>query len=375
MNEVQLSIVVIIAVIVLAIIVYYIYQEHKFKKIIEANFNQAADDVIKHDQGLIFDNQANEISAFKSSVEDRVIHEQDKLEQAEMAFDPLLNDSEVIKQPKDIDFIDYDKIEFPYANIVERELDHVIDITFPKAVKIKMLPDISQYITKSYVFFVLDKSGGWQIYQAGNKYVVRGLKLVLTLVDNEGVVNDLQLNNIYNELAKFALHHEAHIRQTDSELQIRKLQQQLKGLNNVELELALYLVNKDKLEFRHLQKYFDSKGFSFNHGYFEKIENGRTLFRIGDEFDKPLNLKSSYQLLSINAKLQHLEYPMLAVESIFDFAEDYMQIFESRLLTNNKLVLAEKDYNTLVKQVNVYINNMNRQGVQLGSALIMRVFP
>jgi hypothetical protein len=59
MNEVQLSIVVIIAVIVLAIIIYYIYQEHKFKKIIEANFNQAADDVIKHDQGLVFENQAD----------------------------------------------------------------------------------------------------------------------------------------------------------------------------------------------------------------------------------------------------------------------------------------------------------------------------
>lgn len=375
MNEVQLSIVVIIAVIVLAIIVYYIYQEHKFKKIIEANFNQAADDVIKHDQGLVFENQADEISAFASSYEDKATREQNRLEQAEMAFDPLLNDSEVLSQRKDSNFNDYDKQEFPYANIVDRELDHVIDIAFPKAAKIKMLPDISQYITKSYVFFILDKNGSWQIYQAGNKYIIKGLKLVLTLVDNEGVVNDLQLNNIYNELAKFALHHEAHIRQTDSELQIRKLQQQLKSLNNVELELGLYMVNKDKLEFRHLQKYFDSKGFSFSHGYFEKVENGKTLFRIGDEFDKPLQTKSAYQLLSINAKLQHLENPMTAVESLFDFAEDYMQVFESRLLTNNKLVLAEKDYNTLVKQVTSYINSMNRQNVQLGSALIMRVFP
>ena len=370
MNDIQLTIIIIIAGIVLAIIAYYIYQEHKFKKIIEANFNQAADDVIKQEQSLVFDNQADETPAFSSSIKDQVV-----LEQAEIAFDPLLNDNAVINEPKSTDFANYDLVKFTYANIIDVNLDHIIDITFNKPVKLKILPEIAQFVSKSHVFFILDKTDTWQIYERANKYAVKGIKLVLTLVDSEGVVNDLQLNNIYNELAKFALHHEGFIRQSDSELKIRRIQQQLKNLNNVELELGLYLVNKDKLEFRHLQKYFDSNGFTFKHGYFELVENGESLFRIGNEFDKPLNPKESYQMLAITAKLHHLNNPIVAVEKLFDFAEHYMQFFESRLLTNNKLVLAEKDYNALIKQVNSYINNMKRQGVELGSPLILRVFP
>ena len=66
---------------------------------------------------------------------------------------------------------------------------------------------------------------------------------------------------------------------------------------------------------------------------------------------------------------------MDAIDKIFDFAENYMQYFESRLLTTNKLVMTEKDFVALEKQVTNYINTCKRQNIQLGSELILRVLP
>ena len=51
MNQVQLAIVGLVAVIVLVIIGYYIYQENKFKKIVEKNFNQSTNDVLNQEKG------------------------------------------------------------------------------------------------------------------------------------------------------------------------------------------------------------------------------------------------------------------------------------------------------------------------------------
>lgn len=378
MNEVQIAIIAVVAVIALGIVIYYVHQENKFKKIIENNFNQAADDVIKQDKGLIFENQEDDLpSGFAASKKDKsAITQELALDGYDLASDPLL-DKYRLNNPNEENeaFNKFDLVEFSYAAMVNLELDHVIDIAFDKLVKIKAIPVIDQFCTKNHTYFLLEKGGVWSIYERGKKYVIEGIKLVINLVDKEGAVSELQINNIYNELSKFTLHHEGHIRQTDSELKIRRIQQQLKTLANIELQLALYLINKDELNFGNLSKYFESSGFTVNNGVFEYRIDDKVVFEVRDEEGKPFEQKNGYRMLLISSKLHHLENPMLAIEKIFDFAEHYMQYFESRLLTTNKTVLGEREYSALEKQVNSYIATVKRQGAVLGSSLAMRVLP
>ncbi len=378
MNQVQIAIIALVAVIVLGIVVYYIYQENKFKKIIENNFNQRADDVIHEERGLVFENQQEDLpNSFQASKKDKPLMVQElEINEDDLKFDPLLDDVRINdKSEQNSSFNHFDQVQFSYANNINPELDHVIDIVFDKPVKVKAIPEISQYSSKNHVYFLLEKGGNWSIYERGKKYTIEGIKLLINLVDPEGVISELQINNIYNELAKFTLHHDGHIRQTDSELKIRRIQQQLKSLSNIELELGLYMVNKDELSFRNLAKYFESNGFNNNNGVFEYYTNAKIVFSVCDEHGKPFDPKGVYRLFSINSKLHHLENPILAIEKIFDFAEHYMQYFESRLLTTNKLVLSERDYHALEKQVNAYIATAKRQGATLGSSLIKRVLP
>lgn len=168
---------------------------------------------------------------------------------------------------------------------------------------------------------------------------------------------------------------EVNIRQSDSELEIRRIQQQLRTMKDVELELELFMINREATDFRHLSKYFNGNSFVFCNGFFEYKDHDETLFYLADENGKQLNELSSYKVLAIISKLHHQNNPLGAIDKIFGFAEHYMQYFESRLLTTNKMVMTEKEYNALEKQVNNYINSCKRQGVELGSALVKKVFP
>lgn len=374
MNEVQIGIIAVVAIVVLVIVIYYIYQENKFKKMIENNFNQATGDVLHEEKGLVFDNDDGLKTGYSESHKD-ISHEAPPLKQNEINFDPLLGDNPDIPAvaTENPFFIEYDKVSFPFLR--SGGLAHIIDIVFEKPTKIKLLPEITQFIQKPADYFILDKASSWQAYQKGQKYVLRGIKLVIELVDRDGVISPLQLENIYSELAKFALHHEGHMRQSDSELEIRRIQQQLRTMKDVELELELFMINREAIDFRHLSKYFNSNGFVFRNGFFEYKNHDETLFYVADENGKPLNELSAYKVLAIISKLHHHNNPLAVIDKIFGFAEHYMQYFESRLLTTNKMVMSEKEYNALEKQVTNYINSCKRQGVELGSALVKKIFP
>ncbi|RTL12438.1 MAG: hypothetical protein EKK54_04200 [Neisseriaceae bacterium] len=377
MNQIQIAIIGVVACIVLIIIGYYIYQENKFKKMIENNFNQATGDALNDIQGVVFENQDDgRRSSFETSHKDQeLVQIETKLEQKEINFDPLLDTPHADNVPQNVIFNKFDQVEFPFVDQVSLSLDHVVDICFEGVAKIKVLPDIGQFTAKSATYYVLEKNLQWSLFERGKKYAAIGIRLVVDLVDSEGVMSELQLINIFNELANFALHHEGHIRQTDSELELRKIQQQLKQVSNSALELALYIVNKEPLEFRHLNKYLMSNGFRNNGGVFEYCLNDKVYFDIRDENAKPLNELGNYRTFSINSKLHHHADPMSAIDKIFDFAEKYMQYFESRLLTTNKLVMTDKDFAALEKQVVNYINSCKRQNIELGSELILRVLP
>ncbi len=203
MNQVQIAIIIVVAIIVLGIIVYYIYQENKFKKLIASNFNQLSTDALTNETDLIFENQAVQRSAFATSNRD-VVHEQIGHEQIVQKAIPL--------EQTEIDFIKFDESTVAQGTIKDREqaqdkrqystvseLDHIIEVTFPKLVKIKALPEITPYTTKPAKFLIKNKDGEWIEFVRGQKYSALGLQLVVSLVDTDGVISLLQLNNLYNE--------------------------------------------------------------------------------------------------------------------------------------------------------------------------------
>lgn len=384
MNQLQMAIVGLIVGIIIVIIAYHFYQESKFKNSIDKNFNQSLDDALKEENGVVFENQMIQVETNKKQkgkpqrdVEIPAV-EDNSLQQTEMLFEQPLDNTQVEQIPSEVgdeQFAAYDNINFPFANQISNQYQHVIDIFFEKSAKIKMFPDLNQFASKRIQYFILDSKAGWLVFERNKKYNAQGVKVVIDLVDNEGCIYPLQITNMFNELSKFASHHDAYIRQKDSELEIRRIQQQLKNLSHALLELELFIVNKDELSYDDLAKYFLSNGFVDNSGFFEYRQDGVTVFYIADENGKRLDYNTKYRIFSLNSKLHHQFEPMNAVNKIFDVSEDYMKYFESRLLTSNKLIMSEREYNALERQVSNYINTCKRFGLELGSELILRVYP
>lgn len=379
MNQLQLAIVGVIVGIIVIIIAYHFYQEHKFKKNIDMNFNRSSNDALQNDNGLVFENQQHEQQnkIFTPFERDVTVNDNLAVENNFLATEkedkPIVKTVLVDNQIDD-KFVDYDAIQFDEFYSFNYDYKHVVDIKFAKPTKIKLFPDLGQYTTKKIHYFILEKNV-WLHFERNKKYLAEGVKIIVDLVDSEGCIYPLQLNNIYNELSKFATHHNAIIREQDSELKIRKIQQQLKNLSQSVLELELFMVNKENLSYRELAKYFVGSGFIERNGFFEYCENNKVVCYIASEEGKRLDVNGTYRLFSFNAKLHHQEEPMYAVNKIFDIAEDYMQHFESRLLTSNKMLMSERDYNALERQINHYISGCKRQNIVLGSELLRIVHP
>lgn len=378
MNQLQLAIVGIIVGVIVIIIAYHFYQENKFKKNIDMNFNQNPNDALQNDNGLVFENQQNEQESKVFTPFERDVPSMDKVvEPVEIkptketnSFQPTI----AITPQVDDRFVSYDAIDFNQIYSFDSNYTHVVDIKFNKPAKIKVFPDLGQYTTKKIQYFILEKNI-WTVFERNKKYLAEGVKVIIDLVDSEGCIYPLQLTNIYSELSKFATHHNAAIRESDSELNIRKIQQQLKNLSNAVLELELFIVNKENLSYRDLAKYFVGSGFIERNGFFEFYENNKLVCYVADENGKRLDPNGAYRLYSLNVKLHHQEEPMNAINKIFDVAEDYMQHFESRLLTSNKMLMSERDYNALERQINHYISGCKRQNITLGSELLRIVYP
>lgn len=384
MNQLQMAIVGLIVGVIVVIIAYHFYQESKFKNSIDKNFNRSINDALQEENGVVFESQMIQVETSKKQkgksqrdIEKQLLNDQ-TLQQSEMVFEQSQENAQIEQIPAefgDEQFADYDNIIFPFANQISEQYQHVIDIFFEKPAKIKMFPDLNQFASKRIQYFILDSKAGWLIFERNRKYNAQGVKIVIDLVDNEGCIYPLQITNMFNELSKFASHHDAYIRQKDSELEIRRIQQQLKNLSHALLELELFIVNKDELSYDDLAKYFLSNGFVDNNGYFEYRQDGVNVFYIADENGKRLQHTGKYRIFSLNSKLHHQYEPMNAVTKIFDVAEDYMKYFESRLLTSNKLIMSEREYTALERQINNYLNTCKRFNLELGSELILRIYP
>lgn len=412
MNPMYLIIVAAVVFLVFCTIGYYLYQEARFRKMVENTFNQKTDDILMHtNKKIVFEGENRNLSIKL----DGDIIQKDKptntLEIKNANFniknDIVENDTIVelsnidvvkIEEPsakiQSLDIFDdvppvieeipndsveaffakQDLVNFAYAKNSHIGLDLVIDIVFEENIKVKNLLDIAQFTQKSYKFYVLDLNGEWHQFETGKKYVISGLKLIVALVDSDGIINQAQISNIYNALHKFVLENEGHIRISDYVSDMEKIKIMVNHIEDVELDLNLYLITKDSLTYQDVSMFFSRNGFIENNGIFSYKINGIELFTVSDENASPLKVGNTYKLFTITSKLHLQKDQMNAVDAIFDFAEKFMNTFESRILTTNKLIFAEKEYQALIDYVAEYVNSTKKYGIELGGELLQRVY-
>ena len=414
MNPIQIAIIAFIVIVILLTLGYYWYDDIRFKKKVEDKFNQSTRDV------LVEENKVAVLDSVDSEQEQEVqIMRKDIAPSAKLAKDPLLDD--VVVEPSTINdphttakaknnqhellqeepnlfniareenahpdtdadvpedsveafFVKLDKVNFPFVKDIDNNFDLIIDIVFEEAKKIKILPEIAQFTHKYFVFYVLDKDDVWQMVEKGKKYTAKALKLVVQLVDQDGVISQAQIENIYNELHKFVINNDAHIRCSDYEASLQHIQEQIKLLANIELVLELYLLTKDHHSYAAISKFFNNNGLVDHDGRFDLIESGHSLFVISNEKQLPLKPNEENNLLSIVAKLHLYDKPLYIVDKIFDLAEKFMQEFESRILTTNKQVVGQREYDQLYNHVKNYIDSAHKKQISLGGTLIHRLF-
>lgn len=431
MNSVQLTIIAIVVILILGVIGYYWYQEAKFKRMVENTFNLRSDDVLMGgNKTLVFegDNKKTNTIPKATILQKDVSPENDK--SRTNTLDPLLggidimenspainnifamdnkshddkkseakipenaNQSNVVNLSKSLDgnlkpekvaepipadsaeafFVKLDNLNFPFGSGYASGLDFIVDIVFEENKKLKILPEITQFTHKPFVFYVLDKDDCWHKFEKGKKYVAAALKLVVQLVDQDGIISQAQVSNIYNELHRFVVSNQAHIRASDYEIDIEHIRQEMAKLSDIELELELYLLVKGSINYSELAQFLKSNNFSENSGTFNYIVADRVTFAITAEHGAAIERGNSYKLLSITAKLHLHEDPLTVVDMIFDFAEQFMQQFESRVLTANKLILEQKDYDSLVKYIKDYVADAKKNNIQLGGELLRRIY-
>ena len=200
------------------------------------------------------------------------------------------------------------------------------------------------------------------------------MKYVVQLVDKNGIVSQAQVSNIYNELFKFVLQNIGHIQHSDYDASIYKIQQQIKYLPDMKLDLELYFILKTATDYTSLANFFMTSGFTEISGKFNYMVNGVTEFIIADESGGALEKGINYKYLRITSNLHFVPKPQQVVEDIFDLADRFMAQFESRILTTNKQIFSEREYIALVRYISGYENNAKKFGVELGGELIRRLF-
>jgi hypothetical protein len=407
MDTIQLTIIAVVVALILLTISYYLYQEAKFKKMVENNFNQATHDVIV-DENKTF--TLDGVDTNKPVPQDNPILQKDvALAENTLDDDPLFDmqeavpivtkpvadetpavpiqdlfatkapevEEEVVVHPEhsvEAFFADIHKVGFPFADQINYELDFVVDVGFEEIRKIKALPEISQFTDKPFKIYVLDKNNQWLLFNRGEKYAARALKFVVQLVDNEGLISQAQLSNIYNEWHKFVMQNEAHIYRSDYEASISKIQHQIKHLEKIELNLSLFIITQESYSYSDLIRFFGGLGLIDSNGVLQLAEGNQIVFKISADNGSAFKPANSYNLLQVTANLHRQKDPHYAIEKIFDCAEKVMQNFEARLLTSNKNILGQKDYDAITQHVKKYADNAKQNGIELGGELISRVF-
>lgn len=400
MNPIQIGIIAFVLIVILLTLAYYWYDDIKFKRKVEDNFNQATRDVLNEDKLVVLDGFERGVEAMPNNIlhkdiesvsfnnSDPLLGNLQKVETkassvskpistpvAEEDFVEPQSNEPVPEDSAEAFFVKLDQIEFDYKGLeIKRDLDLIVDIVFEDPAKLKILPEITQFTHKHFVFYVLDKDNMWSEFAKGKKYVAKALKLVVQLVDKEGVISQAQIANIYNELHKFVISHDAHIRCSNYQLKIERIQEQVKLFKNLELVLELYLLTREKISTRGLSKFLTGEGLVDNQGVFVFSDNKTPLFTISAEDGRELEPGSEYNKLAIVSKLHLHANPIAVVDKIFDFGERFMTQYESRMLSTNQQVLTQREFDQLYNYVKNYKDSAEKKQIKLGSSLIKRIF-
>ncbi|MCX8514788.1 MAG: hypothetical protein ORN24_04395 [Burkholderiales bacterium] len=406
MNPIQLAIIAFVVVVILITIGYYKYDELRFKKRVENNFNQATDDA------LITKNKA----AVLDSIDANLPQQQTKLMQrdinskADDSFDPLLdggvkdssNKEEASLNSKHISnlletvtsdeqnfnnqiipedsveafFAKVYKITFPFANEINAKYDLVIDLVFEDELKIKLLPEISQYSNHSYQIYVLDKNDIWQVYQKSKKYIIKACKVVMLLVDQNGIMNQAQIENVYTEFYNFVLSNNGHIRSSNYIEDLVNIQHEMQALNNIALEIDLFINLEKPQSGSTLAQFLKNYGFAEEDGKFSLLnpQDKTTFFSVIADNGQAIAAKEMYDMLMIKAKYHLQSKPLDVFNQIFDFEEQFRRQFSSVILTAKKNIIKQQEYDQLEKYIKNYTDNAMKKNIQLGGVLIKRLF-
>lgn len=368
MNEVQIAIIGLVVTLIIAIVAYHFYQERKFKDSISRGFNQSIDDALNEDNATVLESRVEDggipfdKDIFAGLNEVNEDEPKDLLEVAVV--------EEQKEQDSDFEFLNNAKFDYKIGTYV-----HVIDVAFADSIKFKLLPDLTPFCSKGITTFVLERNE-WLEYEKGKKYNANGIRILIGLINEDGVVSPLQLSNVYNELTRFIAKYDGKIRQTNSEEKVVELQKNFKKYKSASLELELFVVNHDYLSYNALRQIFvNDYGLIEQNGIFYKLADGQIIFYITNENSGAFESDNSYRLFAINSKLHHFADPMIALDALFDLAESYQTKVDSRLLTSNKMIMKEYDYKSLIRQIELHFNNLKRNDVEPGSELVKVICP
>jgi hypothetical protein len=328
---------------------YYIYQNYKFKKNVNNSFSKEDKDIIHKENDFIFDTL----------------------------------DSSVIKEPQELfpeDSVEskfnlYDKIENKFLKYIDNELDYVIDIIFNQTKSTKLIPDVYQYLNNKKIdIYALDDNNVWHLLTSGLKLKLRGIKYVVNLVDNDGIVNSLQINNLYNELYKFVLLNDAHIRQSNYPELLKNIMSKLKNIKLAKFQVELFLLFKNYINFEQLKLKLEFFNLVYKEGIFYYHENNLILFKIMSENGGIIDNSIETNVLQIVVNFELSKDPLLLLDKILDIYENINNDVEVRLLSSNKFLFTENEYNLLKKQILKFIESIDKFGLKSGDSLISRIF-
>lgn len=379
MANLQLALIIMILFFIVLFIAYYLLQEYKFKKVVEENFNQKTNDVILENISLIYtkENYESPISSTLLNKDiELVADSSDSLVIEEDLFNQEERNNEIVPEDSMEAFFErLKKYEFPFLDKVNDQLDLIIDMVFEAPQFLRQLPSISAFSNKKFNYYILLENGKWELYNGNNRNSIIAVKLVLQLVDKEGIINTAQIINIYNILLQFVIQNNGHIRLSNYEENINIAKDKVAFIKKNELSLNLFLILKDPINFNRLKTIIADFGLINQNGIFRLFsEDERVVFEIGDENKNPFVKHNDYKLLSIEMKLHIQSNIQKAVDKLFDFFEYFMNNVESRILTSHKQLFNDNDYDNLIRYLKIYESDLKKSGISIDAELIKRLY-
>lgn len=391
-NNLALIIFASIATCIVLLIIYYYFKERRMKAVIKKSFNQSAQDVILDKKSIILDGinpntyKEDEFIVNQTDISpmlnNSIASKSDKLNEAK---------SSITTPPLDVEKSRPITPKIMPSNLTEERinntsnsakpnlsssasdnlaLDYILDIEFETIKTIKYLPDLTHLTNKNYDYYVFNKDGNKSLFKPGKKHATKHIQLLLSLVDNNGLINQAQINNIYNDINKLASPENAKLSQSNYVEDILKIGYQLKHLPELKLNLILLIAYlapaKDVMRFL-------AKRLIMRDNYFELVNTKCEIMAI-IEPNSQLNGTNDYELLSLNCAIHYQADPLNSLDFIFNFIEDFGKEFDIRLLNANQSLFNQANYDSLYERIEKYIATANKFNIKLGSPLIRRVF-